>query len=292
MFSTPILLVSFNRPDSTLEVLKIIKKVKPSKLYFAVDGPRSGNDKDKINCTKNQQLIKFVDWKCDVKTLFQKNNLGCGLGVVTAINWFFGNVKEGIILEDDCLPNLDFFRFCSELLKYYRHNGRIMHISGDNFQYGIKRGRYSYYFSQYPHIWGWATWRRAWKYNDYYCIPKLERKNRWGMQWEMSVKKNNGVAILPNVNLVCNIGFGKNATHTFDRKAKYAFLQAEKMEFPLIHPDKVVSNIKADLFTNRNHFNGTTLGMLRKTILGFVPVSLKNIIKRIIKKTIVLCARC
>lgn len=282
MYSTPILLISFNRPDLTLKVLKVIKKVKPNQLFFAVDGPRPGNDKDKINCRKNQQLIKFIDWKCDVKTLFQKKNLGCGLGVTTAIDWFFKNIKEGIILEDDCLPNLDFFRFCSELLKYYRYNEKIMHISGNNFQYGIKRSKYSYYFSQYTHNWGWATWRRAWKYNDYYCIPEAKRNNNWDRQWIMSVNKNDGLAILPSVNLVCNSGFGKNATHTFDRKARYAFLPAEKMEFPLMHPDKIKRNIAADIFTYHNNFNGTTWGFLRESILGLMPISLKNIVKRII----------
>jgi len=286
MFSTAILLISFNRPDLTHKMLKAIKKVRPCILYFAVDGPRPGNEEDKIKCKKNKQLIKFVDWKCDVKTLFQKKNLGCGLGPVTAINWFFENVEKGIILEDDCIPGKDFFKFCNQLLAYYRNEPRVMHISGDNFQYGITRGKYSYYFSEYTHSWGWATWRRAWKHNNYYCIPKIERKDVWDRQWMMSVRKNNGMAILPNVNLVKNIGFGKNATHTVDREVKYAFLPTEKMVFPLIHPAEIERNIPADLFTYRNHFKGSMFGVFRENVLGLVPLTVKDTIKRIINKTL------
>ena len=155
-FSIPILFLVFNRPETTALVFQEIRKVRPQQLFVAADGPRPDRTGEAEKCAEVKKIVAAVDWPCEVKTLFRDNNLGCRVAVSSAINWFFENVEEGIILEDDCLPHPDFFRFCNELLDYYRNDERIMHIGGNNFQFVNKYGKSSYYFSHYAHIWGWA----------------------------------------------------------------------------------------------------------------------------------------
>jgi len=253
LFSTPILLIIFNRPDTTRQVLDAIGQVRPKKLFVAADGPRLGIEGEKELCEEARKIATSVDWECEVYTLFRNQNLGCGLGPSSAITWFFDNVEEGIILEDDCLPSKSFFKFCETLLEYYRDVSEIMHISGDNFQYGQKRGKNSYYFSHYTHNWGWATWRRAWKYYDFNLTPKEHRAHAWDLQWELSVKRQNGVAVLPNIPLINNIGFGPNATHT-KGPAPISVLSAEEIAFPLRHPHKIRIDKAADVFTEYTYY--------------------------------------
>jgi len=154
LFKTPILFLIFNRPDTTKRVFAKIKKVRPKFLYIAADGPRN---KDEMILTEKVRklVIKSIDWDCQVKTLFRENNLGCGKAVSSAIDWFFKNEEMGIILEDDCLPDLSFFYFCEEMLKKYKSNPKIMHISGDNYlpDFSLTIDE-SYFFSKYIHIWG------------------------------------------------------------------------------------------------------------------------------------------
>ncbi|MCK5605254.1 FkbM family methyltransferase, partial [Candidatus Pacearchaeota archaeon] len=268
---TPVLFIVFNRPDTTQQVFSAIRKAQPKQLFVACDGPREDRAGEWEKCQQTRDIIKQVDWDCEVKTLFQEQNLGCGLGPATAITWFFDNVEEGIILEDDCLPHPDFFPFCQQLLDYYRSNERIMHISGDNFQYGRKRGHASYYFSIYTHTWGWATWRRAWKHYDFYLTSVEHRKHAWDMQWMISVGNNNGLAVLPNVNLVSNIGCGPNATHTKDT-ARYTNLPTESLVFPLVHPKIISPNKAADRYTRYTHFGGATTraGIIRRRAVDLI----------------------
>ena len=212
------------------------------------DGPRPSYFNDAELCIRARQIATSISWDCEISTLFQEENLGCGRGPASAIKWFFKNVKEGIILEDDCIPHPSFFNFCEELLNYYRDEIKVMHISGDNFQFGRKRGKASYYFSKYTHNSGWATWRRAWKYFDFSLLPAEDREHIWDIQWRLSVEKQGGVSILPNKNLVTYIGIGPDATHTktIDRNT---LLQAEIIIFPLVHPKKIEFNNSADAFT-------------------------------------------
>jgi len=243
-FKTPVLFLVFNRPDETYQVFQKIREIKPFDLFIAADGPRNGNRGDIVSCEKTRQVVQLIDWDCNLRMLFRDKNLGCGKSVSSAITWFFEAVTEGIILEDDCLPNEEFFIFCEKLLEKYRNDHRIMHISGRNNLPVQLKYPYSSYFSAYTHIWGWATWRRAWNHYSY-LISDLEnfidkdslrfyfrRKmiktywytflkefrvnpmNTWDYQWTYSMWKNQGVSILPAVNLVTNIGFNENATHT------------------------------------------------------------------------------
>jgi len=274
-FETPVLFIVFNKPESTKLVFEEIRKAKPKYLYVAADGPRKNNEKDKSACAEVQKIIKNVDWPCEVKYLLRKENLGCRIAESSAMDWFFKNVEEGIILEDDCLPHPSFFRFCAELLEKYRDDERIMQIGGGNFQRGFKRGNYSYYFSNHCYIWGWASWKRAWKKYDvdlklYPEIKKLgylkelypnylERLSKksalelchykkfdtWDYQWSFALAINNGLSIIPNKNLVQNIGMISGATHmtSFDKERS---LTSERLDFPLVHPPFVISDKKLD----------------------------------------------
>ena len=281
MYGTPILLIIFNRYETARQVFDEIRKVKPKFLFVAGDGSRPDKPGDDQNCEQARSIIELVDWDCEVKTLFQEKNLGCGIGPVTAINWFFEQVDEGIILEDDCLPAPDFFTFCQAMLKKYRSNEEIFHISGNNFQLGKKRGDASYYFSKYTGTWGWATWKRAWK-SYRFNIENLEsflqqnkldqvvqsknekaywirifrlielgkRKDIWDYQWTFTVWDQQALSIFPNVNLVKNIGFIENATHTFDPESLLANIELGALG-EIIHPAKVTRNKKADDFFYR-----------------------------------------
>ena len=281
-FQTPILLIVFNRPETTRVVFESIRAMQPTKLFVAADGPRETVISDRARCEEVRRIATAVDWPCEVQTLFRQQNLGCGRGVSSAITWFFENVEEGIILEDDCLPSNSFYYFCQELLEYYRVNEQVMHISGNNFQYGRQRGTASYYFSRYTHNWGWATWRKSWRHFDLTLMPEPYRSHNWDKQWELSVEKREGISILPNANLVRNIGFGPSATHT-KGVPKYAKLKAEEIVIPLLHPSTIKINEEADIFTEYTHFrNKSTKWYLLYNLWDKVLFRPKIIIKKII----------
>ncbi len=266
---TPILFLTFNRLDTTRRVFEEIKKAKPLKFYIASDGPREDvlGEYEKVREVRNF-IESNIDWECEVKTLFRENNLGCKIAVSSAIDWFFENEERGIILEDDCLPNQSFFRFCEELLIKYENDERIALISGDNFN-KKKIGEADYYFSKIPCIWGWATWRRTWEKYDvnmakfpefkkngeikkiwsdrniqnYWLYILNEAYNNkidtWDYQLAFSLFLNNTFCICPNVNLVSNIGFREDATNTFAFNNKATELISKEISFPLIDLKKL-----------------------------------------------------
>lgn len=282
-FNTPILFLIFNRPDTTFKVFKEIKKIKPSKLYIAADGVRQNKPDEKEKCEKTRQVIKEIDWGCDVKTLFRDKNLGCKIAVSSAITWFFENEEEGIILEDDCLPNQSFFQFCSEMLNYYRTNHEVMHIGGSNFIHNKFPVDKSYYFSRHNHIWGWATWKRAWTKYDvfikdlpnfyeqrtintvfnknsakYYWLYKfikvyLKKIDTWDYQWSFAIWQNNGKSIIPSVNLIANIGFEEQATHSLKNIKNLANLVQYDIT-KISHPINTQTNEKLDYISDKEVF--------------------------------------
>ena len=291
---TAVLFLVFNRPDTTKQVFKAIRQAKPPRLYVAADGPRVDKPGEEEKVEQTRRIAIHVDWDCEVKTLFRVKNLGCKYAVSGAIDWFFKNEEEGIILEDDCLPSQSFFWFCEELLERYREDMRIMAVSGDNFQKDPARNEFSYYFSRFNHCWGWASWRRAWSYyekdmqswphirdNDYMQDILLDKtavkywgkifeavyKNKidtWDYQWTFSCWVQNGLTVLPNVNLVSNIGFGIENTHTPDSKDNRANIPREEMLFPLIHPPFIICDKVADNFTETRQF--TTQPLYKKIL--------------------------
>lgn len=283
-FKTPIVFIIFNRPDKTREVFEKIREAKPLKLFVIADGPRKEIKDDKWLCIETREVIRDIDWECEVHTNFSEVNLGCKNRVSSGLDWVFKNVEEAIILEDDCVPDLSFFQFCQELLEKYRDDKRVMMISGNNFLDEELKTDDSYYFSIYTHIWGWATWQRAWKLYDsemelwpsfrdqgllrdihqnvdvaIYWFEILNNTyfgkiETWDYAWMFTCWRNNGLSILPNINLVKNIGFGPNATHTKSNNTRSSNLSSHRMAFPLMHPRFITRNKLADDFTSEIHF--------------------------------------
>lgn len=240
---SPVLFLFFNRPKTAKAVFAAIRNARPPRLFLAADGPRESVAGEDKMCQETRASVEaMIDWPCEVQRLYREHNLGCRVAVSSAIDWFFSYVEEGIILEDDTLPDPSFFRFAEVLLERYRNKPEVMHISGNNHQHGRIRGDGAYYASRFAHSWGWATWRRAWQLYDIgmpgfpddwdlvasRCnLPTAIRNwwkealentrngvlNTWDFQWHYTIMKNAGACLIPNQNLVVNIGVGEAATH-------------------------------------------------------------------------------
>ncbi|AHJ28187.1 FkbM family methyltransferase [Nodularia spumigena CS-584] len=283
--SIPVALIFFHRTDTTQRIFEAIREAQPPTLLVICDAPRTDKEGEAEKCAATRAIINQVDWECEVLTNYSDVNLGPRKRISSGIDWVFEQVEEAIILEHDCLPHPTFFRYCEELLEKYRDNENIMIISGNNLQFGRKRTEDSYYFSRYSHIWGWATWRRAWnKYDVSIEIWDSLKESSWlhnflqneqaTMYWSrrfdhvlngfntwdysllFSLWINEGLCILPEVNLVSNIGFGANAENCKDTSSPLANMKAEPIKFPLKHPPTVTRNIEADDFTEQYIFSG------------------------------------
>lgn len=276
---TPVLLIAWRRDSILQKVIDALRIVRPRQLFIACDGPNRERlgEAEKVAATR-ALIDTCIDWDCQVDKLYSDINLGCRRCVSSAITWFFSHVEEGIILEDDCVPHIDFFGFCSSLLDRYRNDSRIWSICGSNFQLGHRRGDASYYFSIHGDSWGWATWRRAWEHyeqtealwprfrdsgrlRDVFLIKQEEifwldiinnlfdngKPDSWAYQWWLTSWMNHGLHIWPNSNLISNIGFGDDATHTFGATL-FAGTQLQSLG-PLTHPDFILPDRTADEFS-------------------------------------------
>lgn len=277
--SSPILFIIFNRPDLTRRVFEKIRDARPLKLYVAADGAREGKMEEML-CEETRKIIDEVDWPCEVFRLFLTENAGCKYGPANAISWFFSNEEHGIILEDDCLPSIDFFRFCDVLLEKYANDHRITQIAGCNVQANRKQQKDTYYFSHNVEVWGWASWKRVWKNYDIelqnYFEEEIENQifklfsdnnlavsfknlfkdiksgkisDAWDYQFKFLNFFNYGLCIIPNYNLISNIGFGAGATHTFDPEDQYANIAIDELPLTISHPKYFIPDKKADLYT-------------------------------------------
>jgi hypothetical protein len=275
---SPIAFLVFNRPELTARVFEEIRRAKPPLLLVVADGPRRDHPEDRIQCERVRAMIDSVDWPCEVRKNYAEVNLGCGKRVSSGIGWVFNEVEEAIIVEDDCLPHPTFFRFCEELLEKYRHDERIGFIGGVNFSFREAMLKHSYYFSRGHYIWGWASWRRAWRGYDFDMKewPELRAANwlrelfkdprvirfytfnfdvtyrhefdTWDYQWVFHCWRKNQWEIMPGVNLVANIGHDRGvATHTSFR-SKVGNVPPEAMDFPLSHPGEIMLQIEADRY--------------------------------------------
>lgn len=292
----PILLITFIKFDTALRVLNNIKNVKPTKLYLASDGGRNFEEHVKIQEFR-KQILKSIDWNCQIFTLFSEINLGCKQGPNNAINWFFQNEKSGIILEDDCIPSISFYRFCDELLEKYKNDKDIYLISGLSYcEQMTKDLNFDYSFAKLSHTNGWASWSRAWnnvaiEYKDFGLSfddlssnlfhskeekvywkkifkkwKKLGFDNAWDYQWLFHIWKNKGLGIYPHINMIKNIGLDHNSSTHKITDQFLLNLQANDIFFPIRHPQQISRNIqleKKDFYMSRTS---------------------KNILKRIIKK--------
>jgi len=260
-FDVPILFLVFNRPDLTAEVISVLRQVSPKRLFVAADGPRANVDGEAELCRQARAIATTLDWECELKTLFRDKNRGCGPAVSGAIAWFFEQVEEGIILEDDCLPSLSFFDFCKYALEKFRDDTRIGTISGDYFLPPDLSFDQPYYFSKYFQIWGWATWRRVWQkyrfdlsfeteetwlriFNDIHPAS-LESEywleilrglakgtiNTWDYQMMLISWRERFLHVAPSKNLVTNIGYRPDATHTCFESPLARFPRHELRDF-------------------------------------------------------------
>lgn len=281
----PILFIIFNRPDQTKRVFEAIRAARPAKLFIAADGPRPSRPDDARLCAAAREAVKNVDWPCEVVARFQDANQGCRLHVSGAITWFFEQVEEGVILEDDCLPSPSFFSFCAEMLERYREDEEVMHVNGTDFLpfAPVDLARTNYHFSRCPHVWGWATWRRAWdRYDlDMRGLDAFERSPRaqslflrrsdlafwarlfkhirdkrvdtWDAQWTYSIMSNGGLVVAPHANMVENIGFGPDATHTFSRDPHSRSVTG--MPGPYRGPSGIAADAALDLALMKKTYN-------------------------------------
>ncbi len=294
----PVLVMAYRRPDLVTEVMRAVAQAKPARLFLACDGPHHDRpDEAKLVAETRVAMEREISWDCEVQTRYLKSNQGCRRGVEGAISWFFDHVEAGIILEDDCVPHPDFFSFCAELLNRYRDDERVMHVSGDGaLPHPAVGPNASYVFSSEALVWGWATWRRAWRSYDSelqlwrrirsdtessrgvfgsrtatewwsQVLDRLlfeGRPDSWAYRWSFSVMANDGLCVVPAVNLVSNVGFRPDSTHTFNSMSPRANVGVSPI-YPLRHPEDVAINAQADF-------------AFQQQLRGFGPKSARSIL--------------
>lgn len=308
---TPVLLLAWRRPAQLRAVIDALRPVAPSSVFVACDGPNLNLTAEVQAVSEVRELIeREINWPCEIHRLYAESNQGCRLGVSRAITWFFYHVEEGIILEDDCIPDPVFFDFCELMLSRYRHDSRVWCVSGSNFQRGQRRGDGSYYFSRYAHCWGWASWRRCWQHYDAdlsLLAPLLAHKldqalfadrverdywirlwlklllegkpDSWAYRWFFTCIVNGGLTVVPNGNLVVNIGFGAEATHTCRRGSdsiQETFTPPQKLD---LAPTFVVRDAAADRFVFDHIFGGVHLRF---------PRNILTVLRKLIKQLLLL----
>jgi GT2 family glycosyltransferase len=297
---TPVALILFNRPETTARVFAAIRAAQPSRLLLIADGPRPDRPGEAERCRAARAVVEAIDWPCQVERNFSDINLGCGRRVSSGLDWVFGQVPEAIILEDDCLPDPSFFAYCDEMLARYREDQRVMLVTGTSFRTVPMRPNDSYHFSRYPLVWGWASWRRAWQHYDFRlkCWPELKAGHwlddllddpgaarfwgrlfdrvaageidTWDFQLVCSLWAQGGLTIIPRNNLVRNIGFGPDATHTGGAEAGEGLRPVEPLKLPLHHPAFVLRDARIDRALERTEYSGTRGQRIRRQISRLV----------------------
>ncbi len=281
-----VVLFIFNRPDLTRRVLEVVRAARPAQLLVIADGPRIQHPEDAAQCAAVRALIDQMKWECPVHKNYASNNMGTKRRLESGLDWVFARTESAILLEDDFLPHPSFFEFCSELLERYRESERVMAICGTDLTQEQCPRQESYRFSRYPVIWGWATWRRAWRLHDpsmtawsewlqthrlntylgdakasrywsYILQSEFEASETWDYAWMFSAWRHNGLSIHPTVNLVSNIGFGTGASHTRDANSSLANRPVREMKFPLQHPNYILRDAAADHLIEERVFSGT-----------------------------------
>jgi hypothetical protein len=265
---TAVLLLAFNRPETTRRVFASIRQARPARLYVAADGPRASRLGEAGLCAEVRRIVSAIDWPCRLQTLFRDENLGCKRGVSTAIDWFFSNEERGIILEDDCLPSASFFRFCEALLERFRGDPRVFSVQG-NFFGNARPAESSYLFSKLFYMWGWASWADRWRsvrideldvagvrralFDDGWLGPnswirhywldiaELQASGRidsWGNAVMFHCFARRLYNVTPARNLVLNVGVGPSATNTAVLECGPQHREALETDFPLTHAPK------------------------------------------------------
>ena len=312
LFSKPVVLFMFNRPEMAIEVFEEIRKIQPSQLFLICDGPRRnvlGEERLVDECRK---LSELVTWDCKVHQKYSAENLGCKVSVSSGLDWVFSLVEEAIILEDDCLPSQDFFWYAAELLDKYKQDKAVGSISGSNLDGSQPTNREdSYYFSNFPGVWGWATWRRAWNgykanlasssrseirlVNEIVNATSSSRRfwfaklmqvragfvDTWDYQLVFHHWKNRMLTIIPRVNLISNIGFGLQATHTISKVSPYARMSVQEIGFPLKHPENLVACLDQDAVATSARFSMTRAELVLDWAYILLPQSIRRLAQKL-----------
>lgn len=274
LLQTPVSIFIFNRPSTTKRVFEQIRIARPKKLFIVADGPRC--DEDIRLCNESISIVENIDWECSVEKNYSSENLGVVKRYITGIDWIFSISEEAIILDDDCVPDQSFFPYCAEMLEKYKKNEKVMLISGQTMTFPGSFSDYSYYFSKFALIWGWATWRDAWKrfHEGMNLWPHLRETNwlseiieepilrdywrksfdrayegrvgTWDYQWMYIFFLHSGLSIIPSNNLISNIGFGPSSVNTKDPNSENANMPTVPLNFPLRHPSIIANNQLAD----------------------------------------------
>ena len=275
-----ILLIAFNR-SNIKQVFDRIKVVKPRRLYIAVD--ESTNDTQCKICKETTSIVSHIDWECQVFKLYQEKNQGYDKHCFHSISWFFEQEPEGIILEDDCVPSLSFFGYCTTLLKKFRNDERIGHISGSNYQFGKNRGDGTYYYSNLTHVSGWAGWRRVWqehclnenkydlfnqldylsnlpshapfqyRWNRFFNIVNHSNEHFWEVKYAYTNLINNRLSIIPNKNLITKIAYYDKMPHAI-KNHPFTNIKNEEIDH-IVHPSFICPDIEADLYSQTKEYN-------------------------------------
>jgi hypothetical protein len=308
-FKTPVALFNFNRPHLTRQVFEVIRQIKPERLLLVADGPRADRPDDAQLCAEVRALFDEIDWDCKVSRNFSDTNMGSFKRNSSGLNWVFDTVEEAIILEDDCLPDPTFFRFCEELLERYRYDTRIAAIGGFN-NLTRENPAESYFFSRYPMSWGWATWRRTWNLVDldmknwpnfkvaglsgivperwirsewaklFDAIYAGERRNGWDYQLLLACWMNNMLCITPNISLIQNIGYGQDATHTHNAGHANSYVKFRQIKFPLSHPQNTFRDVETDKSLEKIHFDHNVMRLvsikIRSTMKLFICIFMQK----------------
>lgn len=294
----PVLLMVFNRAAPTARVFERIRLAKPPRLYLAADGPRKDRPQDKLQCEETRRIVDAVDWKCDVRTLFRNENLGCKVSCAEAIDWFFDNEEAGVIFEDDDVPAFSFFQYCDELLDCYRHDQRVAHISGANPVCDTISTANSFYWGRTPFMWGWAGWRRSWRSYDLEMRSWPEWRDSGGLekrangngsfvrywkkifdrthsgeidtydyQWIYTCWQQDWLVAAPSINQIDNVGYGPGATHTTGSEPVWLKrCRAREMEFPLRHPPDFTVDRTFEEALNRTFFGISLFGEVKEAL--------------------------
>ncbi len=292
MINTPVLFLTYKRFETSEKVFNSIKKAQPRKLYFVSNAPKTFDEEEITKVSKVRSLIHQIDWKCEVVTLFREVYLDVQESISNSIDWFFTQEEMGIILEDDCVPSQSFYEFCEEMLKYYKYDERVYSVGGCCFLEDPIHSENEYMFSNHTYIWGWATWRRAWLqydlhmtewpeykkskefkslftnylvryyWSDLFDKVYLKELKTWDYQWLYSIWKNKGYSIIPNRNLVTNIGFGIDSNFTHDQSSIEANIKSKEILPPFTYQSNTNFNVEEQKFVEKYVYKINTLNVL------------------------------
>jgi hypothetical protein len=298
----PVTIIIFNRPENTKRLFESLNIYKPETLFVISDGPRKNFEDDQEKVIQSRKIFEKIDWKCEVYFNNSESNLGCRERIITGLNWVFGQVEKTIILEDDCIPSEEFFIFMELMLNKYQTNKDISSVCGTNFLPDWSETKDSYLYSKYCHVWGWGTWKDRWEKIDFnldklhkikktkflknylgsfraylywhWILNNVKKKkiDSWAYIWNFTNFINNSLSIIPAINLLSNIGIGKDSSNT--QSLPYKYIKAEesrkKLKFPLKYPSKFLSDSKHDLEVEDTIFSKSIYNRLLWIVRKFI----------------------